>query len=200
MSRSCHKRDVFEGGLRIGADHARQAADLLAGHRIALVRHGGGAFLSGGERFFGFAHLGALQVADFERDLFQAGGDASARRRDSERGGRARSPARRSARGFETQTGADFFLGFRADVGEGADGAGDLADAHFFRGGGKAGADCEPNSSYQRASFRPNVMGSACMPWVRPICDGVAGIRRRGASATSRKSRPDPQQITPSAC
>ena len=27
-----------------------------------------------------------------------------------------------------------------------------------------------PASSYQMASFNPKVMGSACTPWVRPIC------------------------------
>src|SRR6185437_15394682 len=31
---------VFVSGLRVGADNAREAADLLAGDGIALVRHG----------------------------------------------------------------------------------------------------------------------------------------------------------------
>ena len=80
MSRSCQRATFSNAGLRVGADDAGQAADLLAGHGIALVRHGGGALLLFAEELFGFADFGALQVADFGGDLVERGGD------DRERG------------------------------------------------------------------------------------------------------------------
>ena len=66
------QRDILKGRLRIGAHHARQAADLLAGHRIALVRHRRTALLALGEILLGLAHFGALQMPHFERDLLAA--------------------------------------------------------------------------------------------------------------------------------
>ena len=71
MSRSCH-RATFSRRLSVGAHDPRQAADLLAGHRIALVRHGGGALLLLAEELLGLPHLGTLQMADLGGDLVQA--------------------------------------------------------------------------------------------------------------------------------
>ena len=86
------------------------------------------------EKYSSAAHFGALEVAHFERDLFETGGED--RKRGNEvgvaialnhlRGHRCRA---------QTQLGADRFLDLGADVGEGADGARDLADAHVLRGG-----------------------------------------------------------------
>ena len=64
--------DVFESSLGVAADYAGEAADLLAGYGIALVRHGGGPFLFFAEELFRFADFGALQVADLGGDLVQA--------------------------------------------------------------------------------------------------------------------------------
>ena len=82
---------------------------------------------------------------------------------------------------LQAQARADFFLGFRADVAEGADRAGDFADAQILGGGVRGASRLRVISSYQSASFRPKVMGSAWMPWVRPICDGVLEFEARGA-------------------
>ena len=56
--------DVLEGDLGVGADDAGEAADLLAGDGVALVRHGGGAFLFFGEELLDLADLGALEVTN----------------------------------------------------------------------------------------------------------------------------------------
>ena len=66
---------VFEGGLRVGADDAGEAGDLLAGDGVALVRHGAGALLLLGEELFGFADFGALQVADFSGYFVEGTGE-----------------------------------------------------------------------------------------------------------------------------
>src|SRR5260370_389639 len=66
---------VFEGSEHIRAHQARKAANLFAGNRIALVRHGRAAALLAAERLFGFADFGALEVANFERNFFERGGD-----------------------------------------------------------------------------------------------------------------------------
>ena len=75
MSRSCQSATFSKRRLGVGAHHARQAANLLAADGIALVRHGRTAALAGGERLLGLAHFGALQVANFEGDFFERGGD-----------------------------------------------------------------------------------------------------------------------------
>ena len=80
------QRHVFEGRLDIGANHPRQAADLLAGDGVALVRHGRAALLSFGEVFLGLAHFGPLQMAHFQRDLL-------AQRRGQRQGGDERGMA-----------------------------------------------------------------------------------------------------------
>ena len=71
---------VFEGGLGVGADDAGEAGDLFAGDGVALVRHRAGALLFFGEELFGFADLGALEVADLGGDLVERAGE------DGERG------------------------------------------------------------------------------------------------------------------
>ena len=90
MSRSCQSGNVFQRRLRVGADHARQSTDLLAGDRVALVRHRRRALLLLAEKFFGLADFGALQVADFGGDLVRAwrrSPPASPRRRHGGRAG-----------------------------------------------------------------------------------------------------------------
>ena len=64
------KGNILKRRLDVPADDSSQPADLLAGDGVALVRHGRAALLTAREIFFGLADFGALQVADFERDLF----------------------------------------------------------------------------------------------------------------------------------
>src|SRR5579883_3513902 len=129
---------VLEGGLRIGADHTGETGDLLAGDGVAFVGHGGGALLYGGKRLGGFADFGALKMADLDGDFVEAGSNAS---EHGEVVGVeiAREDLRGDGRGLETETSADFFFGFGADVGEGPDRSRDFADADLFGGLCKAG-------------------------------------------------------------
>ena len=59
------ERHVLQRRRDIGAHRARKPGEVLRQHRVALVRHGGGALLTFGKELLGLQHLGALQVADF---------------------------------------------------------------------------------------------------------------------------------------
>ena len=65
--------DVVEGNLRVGLHDARQAADLLHGDGVALVRHGGAALLTLTERLLGLERIGLLQVANLGSDALTGG-------------------------------------------------------------------------------------------------------------------------------
>ena len=85
MSRSCHSAWFSSAALRVAAQQAREPADPLAAHRVALVRHRRGALLALAERLLGLAHSRALQVPDLERDPLEraapASGEAAEQRR-----------------------------------------------------------------------------------------------------------------------
>ena len=65
------ERDVLERRLAVAANQAREADNLLAADRIALVRHRRRALLALGERLLDLADLGLLQAADLERELLE---------------------------------------------------------------------------------------------------------------------------------
>ena len=65
--------NVVEGDLSVGLHDARQAADLLHGDGVALVRHGGAALLALAEGLLGLERVGLLQVADLGRDALAGG-------------------------------------------------------------------------------------------------------------------------------
>ena len=75
MSRSCHSATFSSAACAVRTHHARQAADLLARDRVALVRHGRRALLLLAEIFFRLAHFGALQMANLGGDLVQCRGN-----------------------------------------------------------------------------------------------------------------------------
>ncbi len=89
------------------------------------------------ERLFDFAHFGALQMADFERDLFERRGEQR-ERGDPGRMAVARDHLRGDVGRLQAQARADFLFGFGADVAEGSDGARNFADAQIFGGGVQA--------------------------------------------------------------
>ena len=103
-----------------------EPGEVLGQHRVALVRHGGGALLPFGEELLGLEHLGALEVADLDRQPLDRGGDHGERREEhgvtvaGDDLGRDRLDRQPHLLG-------DVFLDVRIDVGEGADGAGDGA-------------------------------------------------------------------------
>ena len=65
------QRDVLERRHGVAANQAREADDLLAADRVALVRHRRRALLPLGERLFDFADFGLLQPANLERELLE---------------------------------------------------------------------------------------------------------------------------------
>ena len=79
MSRSCHSATSSKPGLQVRPQHAGEPAELLALHRVALVRHRARALLPGAERLLDLADLGALQVPDLERERLDARADRRAR-------------------------------------------------------------------------------------------------------------------------
>ena len=74
------ERDVLERGVGVAAEQPRQADDLLAADRIALVRHRRRALLALAERLFDLADLGLLQPADLEREFLERGAGDGDRR------------------------------------------------------------------------------------------------------------------------
>ena len=68
MSRSCQSAMFSSAASGVAAHEAREAAQVLGQDRVPLVRHRRGALLPAPERLERLAHLGALQMADLERD------------------------------------------------------------------------------------------------------------------------------------
>src|SRR6476661_7692484 len=126
------KRDVLKSGFRVAANNPREAADLLAGHGVALMRHGGAALLSRRERFFRFANFRSLQVADFKRDLFERGGN-SGQRSDVMGVQIAREDLRGNRCGLQAKPCADLLLRLRSDVRKGPNSARYFAHTKLFR-------------------------------------------------------------------
>src|SRR5580658_9490188 len=106
------QRDVLRGRHGIAANHARQAANLLAAHRISLVRHRRTAALLSAKWLFGFANFCALQVPDLRRNPLK-------RRREYRERSRIFGVAvsldhlRRNWRDVEAEFAADFLFDFR---------------------------------------------------------------------------------------
>src|SRR5688572_33231092 len=65
------ERNVLERRMRVAAEQTRQAGNLLADDRVALVRHRRGAFLAFAERLLYFSNLRFLQTANLQRELFE---------------------------------------------------------------------------------------------------------------------------------
>ncbi len=81
---------------------------------------------------------------------------------------------------------ADGLLQLRRHRGVTADRSAELADSDVRLGGRQAAALARRTSSSQFRSLRPKVMGSACMPWVRPIISvSLCSTARRVIAASS---------------
>ena len=180
MSRSCQRAMFSSAAIALARSSRARPDDLLAADRVALVRHRRRALLPLAERLLDLADLGLLQTADLERELLERGrGDRE--RRQQLGVAVALDHLRRDRRGLAGRAA-------RRPAPRSRD-----RDARRCRPRRKS---CRPtttsrarstrsrlrcSSAYQSASFRPNVIGSACTPCVRPII-GV----RRCSSARSR--------------
>jgi len=102
------------------------------------VRHRGGALLLFGEELFGFADLGALELADF-------GGHLVERAAEDGEGGDVGGVAVAldylggDGYGFEVEGGTDGFFVLRLEAAAGAYGSREFADAEVFGCGVEAG-------------------------------------------------------------
>ena len=126
MSPLVPERDVLEGGGRVGPHDAGEAGDVLRKHGVALVRHGGGAFLPCREILLRLQHLGALQVTHLDGEPLQGRGD-DGEHREEHRVPVARDHLGRNRLRGQPELGRDVRLHARIDVGEGTDRAGDRA-------------------------------------------------------------------------
>ena len=127
------QRHVLEAGDGVAAQHAREAADALAGDRVALVRHRRGALLAAGERLGRLAHLAALQVPHLGREAVERA--AEDRERRQQLGvAVARDDLRGDVLARQAELGERELLDARVDVAVGADGARELADGDAGEG------------------------------------------------------------------
>ncbi len=121
------------------AHQPRQAGEVLGEDRVALMRHGRGALLARIEGLFGLQHLGALQVADLDRQALHRRGDHGQGREE----GRV-TVARDGLGGVGFDLKAHGLghvrLHARIDVGEGAHRAGDGADGDLLARGDQPAA------------------------------------------------------------
>ena len=112
------------------AHDAGQAGQVLAQHRVALVRHRRRALLARVEELLRLAHFAALQVAHFGRQPLDPARDHGER---AEIGGMA--VARDDLGGYRFDGQAELLghirLNARVHMGEGADGAADRGHRHF---------------------------------------------------------------------
>ena len=168
ISRSCHNAMSSKAACDVGPNHARQSADLFAGDRVAFVRHGGGALLAGARRALRLRAPRCAAGAGFRERSFRAWRRSGRARRRSWRAGRARSPGRRSAR-VPGPGGRRCALRLRVRYARRFRRRPKSCRRAFRRRLPRSDGHCAASSSYQRASFRPNVIGSAWMPCVRPI-------------------------------
>ena len=127
------ERHVLERGHGVAPDDAGEAGHVLRQHRVALMRHRGGALLALAEELLGFQHLGPLQMPDL-------GGEPLHRARDDRKRGEIRRVAvpRHDLGGDRLRLQVQLLrhIGFdpRVDMGEGAHRAGDGAGRDFLAG------------------------------------------------------------------
>ena len=189
MSRSCHSATFSSAALGVAAQHAREARDLLALDRVALVGHRRGALLPGAERLLGLAHLGALEVADLGREPLESGAGERDRARAARRGGRARRPGwrRPRARGRAARARAPRTRGWSPRRCRRRPRARRPPPARRRAAGARR---CGAASNAKPASLMPKVVGSACTPCVRPTQSVPACSRARAASVATSSRAP----------
>ena len=121
--------DVLERRMSVRPNQPREAADLLAADRIALVRHRRRALLALPERLLDLANLRLLQPADFEREFLERC-PSNGQRRQKLRMTIALDDLRRDRLRLESETAAHVRLDRRRQMRERAHSARQLPDAH----------------------------------------------------------------------
>ena len=158
MSRSCHKA-TFQAPPESSPQHTCKSADLLAGDRILLVRHGRGALLLLAEVLLCLANLRTLQVANLHGDLVERTAD-NGNRPNVRRMPIALDNLRGNGGRLQPESHANTLFVFRLQMAEGAHRARKLADTHFL-GGSLEACRFRCISANQLSNFSPKVVGSA---------------------------------------
>ena len=172
MSRSCHSAMSCMPACRLPRKHARQATDGLGRDRIALVRHGRRALLTGLEPFHAprGPRCAAGGAAPPRSARSSSRPTAQAHRYSAWRSramtcvaGTGTSPSRSAT--YRSTDGSTFEYVPTAPLSLHT-----ITARRAARSRSRSRSIC----SAHRATLAPNVVGSACTPWVRPIIDGVA--------------------------
>ena len=191
MSRSCQSGSFSSPRLprRGRPARARRSVRRRPGSACAASRRSLSALA---ERLLDLPHLGASEVPDLEGEA--SSDEAATARAASSSAWRSRCRYLGGGRGrleSEPLAGDPLQLGVGCRVG--ADCSGELADAHAV--------ECPPtrararsSSKAQPASLRPNVVGSACTPCVRPMQSVMRCCSARAATAAN--ARPSPSRIS----
>ena len=188
------ERDVLEPDERSRPHDAREPADPLGDDRIPLVRHRRGALLALAERLLHLGHLGPRQVTDLDREPLERG------RGQGERGEQlgvtvALDDLRRGRLGLEAEPLAGDALDLGVDRRVVPDRAGELPDPHALERKRDARSRARSSSKAQTASLRPNVVGSAWTPCVRPIVSVSRCSSARATTASKRAVEPGQDQL-----
>ena len=187
MSRSCQSDDVLQRGDDRRAHDAGEAAQVLAEDGVALVGHRARALLPGGERLLRLGHLAPLPVPHVGRQPFDAGGEQRERAKYAACRSRATTCVATVSGSSPRRASACFSMsGERCAY---VPTAPAILPTAISRLAASSRAFPRAISAWWPASARPNVTGSAKMPWLRPIIGVCACSRARRASASSSLSR-----------
>ena len=124
--------------------------------------------MSRGEKLLRLQDLGALQMAKLSGPAFDAGADQR-QRADEFRVQIPRHHLRGNGARAQAQFPANRPLHRQGEMRAGADRPGKFADRHPRADRFQPLRRARVNSSYINAIFKPKVVGSAWMPWLRPI-------------------------------
>ena len=197
MSRSCHSATSSSAACRLPRSTRASPQSCSRLHRVALVRHRARALLLAlAERLLGLAHLGALQVADLERERLDASRRPTRTRTALRRGGRGAAPASRApARGRGARTRSARPRDRRWSTCRPRPRA---CRPRSRRGPARSRSRSRRTCIAQSASFTPKVVGSAWMPCVRPTI-GVSRNSRAALDDRRLRARPRPARMRSSA-
>ena len=186
MSRSCQSATFSTPACALPRSTRARPQMRSRDDRVALVRHRARALLARPERLLDLAHLGALEVADLGREALQPGAGQRDRAAAARRGGRAgrpgwrparaRSPSRSSTRASKSGPSVAYVPT-----------APEIAPPMICANARSSRSALRCASIAKPASLRPNDVGSACTPWVRPT-HSVSACSR-ACSASARRER-----------
>ena len=192
MSRSCQSATSSSAALAYDAQQAREPAQVLGQDRVLLVRHRRRALLPLAERLRRLADLGALPVADGERQPLDRGAEARQRHEVARRGGRARRSASGPISRRRPSDASAACLDRRDRGWRRCRRRRRSCRPRSPRARDTSAACARPSSAYQPANTRPAVIGSAWMPCERPIAERRAVLLARGGGRRRAAGRRPP--------